>query len=329
VTKTATREAPAVAPALNTSTRDANAHLATAANASTHDAAATRAKASGHDASATAHKASSHDSSATAHKASAYDAAESASHAPTHDVPAAPPKAGTIEVSEAALGPAPHETPTPEALTAQPGTTSSQPPVMTGSATQRTKPPSTRRTIVVTVAAAIAIGLLWTGARMMRTQQSPLDPPTAGVIEDAGVTTAAPPQTQIESTLAVPDEPAVSATPVASNVSNTSVGNTPAEPEPELSAGVVTQVMPDVPQRAQQTIRGHVKTSVRLIVDPDGTVFAGLVDEAGPSKYFARLALEAAKKWTFAPSDLADQRLVQVRFDFSREGTTARAVALK
>jgi len=57
--------------------------------------------------------------------------------------------------------------------------------------------------------------------------------------------------------------------------------------------------MPDVPRRASQTIRGRVKVSVRVIVDPDGTVFAALTDHAGPSRYFERLAIDAAKKWTF------------------------------
>jgi hypothetical protein len=38
--------------------------------------------------------------------------------------------------------------------------------------------------------------------------------------------------------------------------------------------------------------------------------------------------MEAAKKWTFSPADSPSQRLMQVRFDFSREGTSGRAVAV-
>jgi TonB family protein len=67
---------------------------------------------------------------------------------------------------------------------------------------------------------------------------------------------------------------------------------------------------------------------VRVIVDPDGSVFAAVADRAGPSRYFQRLAIEAAKKWTFPPADTPSQRLMQVRFDFSRDGTTGRAVTL-
>lgn len=89
------------------------------------------------------------------------------------------------------------------------------------------------------------------------------------------------------------------------------------------------QVTPEVPPSALRTIRGHVKVWVRVIVDRDGSVFAATADRAGPSIYFERLAIEAAKQWTFAPADAESERLVQIRFDFSREGATARAVAVR
>jgi hypothetical protein len=67
---------------------------------------------------------------------------------------------------------------------------------------------------------------------------------------------------------------------------------------------------------------------VRVIVDQDGSVFAVDADRTGPSSYFQRVAIEAAKKWTFAPVDTPSRRMMQVRFDFSRGGTTGRAVTL-
>jgi TonB family protein len=88
-------------------------------------------------------------------------------------------------------------------------------------------------------------------------------------------------------------------------------------------------VIPDVAAGARHTIRGHIKVSVRGIVNPDGSVSAVVADRAGPSKYFERIAMEAAEKWTFSPVDTPSRRLVQIRFDFSRDGTTARAVALQ
>jgi hypothetical protein len=68
---------------------------------------------------------------------------------------------------------------------------------------------------------------------------------------------------------------------------------------------------------------------VRVIVEQDGTVFAALAEQRGPSRYFERLAIDAAKKWTFPPADSDVQRFMLVKFDFTRDGTTADAVPLK
>ncbi len=68
---------------------------------------------------------------------------------------------------------------------------------------------------------------------------------------------------------------------------------------------------------------------MRLIVDKQGKVFAALVDDPGPSRYFEKLALEAAERWTFPPASTGNERLVLVRFDFTRQGATARATPVK
>ena len=88
------------------------------------------------------------------------------------------------------------------------------------------------------------------------------------------------------------------------------------------------QEFPDIPPRIRQTIRGHVKVSVRVIIDEGGSVFAALVDSPGPSRYFERAAIEAAKKWTFPPAD-STSRLKLVQFDFTRDGTTGQAIELQ
>ena len=66
-----------------------------------------------------------------------------------------------------------------------------------------------------------------------------------------------------------------------------------------------------------------------MIVDKEGSVFAALVDEPGPSRYFEKLAIEAAKKWTFPPMDTTGSRLELVRFDFTRQGATGHAVEIE
>jgi TonB family protein len=94
------------------------------------------------------------------------------------------------------------------------------------------------------------------------------------------------------------------------------------------SPSALHKVIPEVSPSARRTISGHINVWVRVIVDQDGSVFAATVDRIGPSRYFQRLAIEAAKQWTFPPIDTQSRRLMQIRFDFSRDGTTGRAVTL-
>jgi len=57
-------------------------------------------------------------------------------------------------------------------------------------------------------------------------------------------------------------------------------------------------------------------------------VFAALKVRTSASKHLQRLAIGAIKEWTFPPADAPSRRLMQIRFDFSRDGTTASALAL-
>jgi TonB family protein len=71
---------------------------------------------------------------------------------------------------------------------------------------------------------------------------------------------------------------------------------------PSSSVAVVHQVLPDASQNALQTIRGHIHVAIRAEVDNTGNVTGASIAEPGPSHYFANLALEASRKWTFQPS---------------------------
>jgi TonB family protein len=188
----------------------------------------------------------------------------------------------------------------------------------------------------------VLVAVVWGGIRMF-SSNSPVQPPTANATKDA-----------------VPEAPAVAPAPgstVPSAAANAPRGSTvgpmpngAVRPPVSSAAGKkkasartarssippadgaisgVHEVIPDVPQRARRTIRGTVRVSVRVIVEKDGTVFAALADQRGPSRYFERLAVDAAKKWTFPPADATAQRLMLVKFEFTRDGTAARAVALK
>jgi TonB family protein len=87
---------------------------------------------------------------------------------------------------------------------------------------------------------------------------------------------------------------------------------------------VLQQVLPDVPQKARDTIRGTVRVSVRVAVDPSGSVVGAKFDFAGPSKYFANLALQVARRWEFAPAKVAGRYVSSewiLRFEFGRTAT--------
>lgn len=173
--------------------------------------------------------------------------------------------------------------------------------------------PSQRRSFVPLIIGAVAVlALSWMGLRTLSTHrtpavaQTPQEAPlqTPGAAAPGAVNGGPPPVLAASSTKPAPSDAA--ALPAA-----------------------VHEVIPDVPRRARQTIHGHVKVSVRVIVDKEGAVVATLVDDPGPSRYFERLAREAARQWTFPPADTEATRLKLVRFEFSRDGTKGRAVSLE
>jgi len=93
-----------------------------------------------------------------------------------------------------------------------------------------------------------------------------------------------------------------------------------------VQGGVRQKVLPEVPRSAMDTIRGTVRVMVKVAVDPSGNVAEARLDSHGPSRYFAGLALEAARKWKFQPAEV-DGRPVSkewlLQFDFNRTATEA------
>jgi outer membrane biosynthesis protein TonB len=62
-----------------------------------------------------------------------------------------------------------------------------------------------------------------------------------------------------------------------------------------------------------------------VTVDSSGNVVDETLENPGPSKYFARLATVAARKWKFAPADNQDSREWLLWFEFTRGSTTGHA----
>ena len=94
-------------------------------------------------------------------------------------------------------------------------------------------------------------------------------------------------------------------------------------------SGVVRRVMPEVSPNARRTIQGKIKVRVKVEVDTAGNVGKATLESAGPSKYFSRVALEAARDWKFSPAQTGEPgaaREWRLQFAFSRTGTEVSAV---
>jgi TonB family protein len=110
-----------------------------------------------------------------------------------------------------------------------------------------------------------------------------------------------------------------------------------APPKPAMSkasgdvvrGAVLHQVLPDAPQSALDTIQGAVRVGVRVHVDASGRVVGAELDSAGPSKYFANLAVKAARNWEFTPAKVDAQNAPSewvLRFEFARDGAKISSV---
>lgn len=139
------------------------------------------------------------------------------------------------------------------------------------------------------------------------------------------ITSQAPPPANADTLKATSDKeqpsPAVPASPSAN----------PAETAKPAEAGIVSsqgevldQVLPDVSSKARATIRGRVRVGIKLQVDAAGAVSGAELDSPGPSKFFADLALQAARKWVFTPPEVAGKSVASewsLRFVFTQDDT--------
>jgi TonB family protein len=89
---------------------------------------------------------------------------------------------------------------------------------------------------------------------------------------------------------------------------------------------ILDQVLPEVSQKARDTIWGTVRVGVRVHVEPSGSVSSAELDSPGPSKYFADQALKAAKQWEFIAPEVDGRSVASewlVRFEFTQSSTKA------
>jgi TonB family protein len=217
----------------------------------------------------------------------------------------------TVSVPAAPIEPA--ATVPPEPVPPEPAPPRT-PPLPSGSAPEATGPPSPmaqsskRRVLPAALLAGMAIlAVSWAGIHLFRSHSAASSPQNGSLLQTSG---AAPVAGEVRAPLA-----AEMPTP-------------PGRPDVATSSSALHEVIPEISRGAHRTIRGHIKVWVRVIVNQDGSVYSATLDRTGSSRYFRRLAIEAAKKWAFSPIDTPSRRVMQVRFDFSRDGTTGDAVTL-
>jgi TonB family protein len=111
--------------------------------------------------------------------------------------------------------------------------------------------------------------------------------------------------------------------PTTTNRTSSAAGNLASAPPSGGGGGnsdIVEQALPDVSRGARNTIEGTIKVNVRVNLDSSGAVSGALFERRGPSEYFARKSMEAARKWKFTPNAA---RAWVLHFEFRRSGVRA------
>ena len=155
---------------------------------------------------------------------------------------------------------------------------------------------------------------------------------------DVAVVSAPPPASPAASPPAAPLHAVATAQPAAPGPRSSAKPSRPpagriAARAPALSAELPADAVPSVrhaqtpaiPRTALNTIRGRIKIGVLVMVDGQGNVFDALLENPGPSSYFARQAKDAAKQWKFVPASEQDSRQYLLGFEFTRAGATVHA----
>ena len=181
---------------------------------------------------------------------------------------------------------------------------------------------------MVPIAALLLAGLVFAGRRLSSRHPEPQQSSSRASAESQ-------PQSRPEQKPIVPKIDKANPVPGKKDRPSSLAANAAPSPpaaKPKIFTGslvkgaVLEQVLPDVPQSASDTITGTVRVRVRVAVDPAGNVTTEALDSPGPSKYFANLAMRAARRWKFKPPQKDGQDVASewiLNFGFRKTSTTA------
>ncbi len=161
-------------------------------------------------------------------------------------------------------------------------------------------------------------------------------PPVSSATASPETHSAAPKQ---EPSPAAPAKPSATK---PSHQAQTSAASTPSPtPAPPANApsatrsergSIVHQVDPVVSKSARNTVTGTLRVRIKVSVDASGNVANATFVSPGPSKYFARQAMEAAQQWKFAPAQVNGQAVPSawvLHFGFRKSGTEVEPEPVK
>jgi TonB family protein len=184
-----------------------------------------------------------------------------------------------------------------------------------------------KKQYLLPVAGAILAGVICTFAILTGTRllSSPSgnEPRRAAPSEQAAATEkpATDPVTPVAAQVAPPSEDSTAVAPAPVPAPVASVPGTQHSAGGASSGEVVDRFVPEVPPQILRTIQGKVRVEAQVTIDPSGAVTDAKIDSRSGGKYFDRLALDAARRWKFKPTNDAGHAVV--RFEFRRSGCEA------
>jgi TonB family protein len=192
-----------------------------------------------------------------------------------------------------------------------------------------------RKTSFMPVLVALALVVIFIVAKFRHTSENQPTPP-APVATTEQQPTEQKPATQQPVSSAADRKPTAYASRSGA-LTRPAVRNAARPPLPVVETspsaqGIVKQVLPQVPFSARQTIHGKVRVKVQVSVGSNGDVSSANLVSPGPSRYFARLALESSQQWKFQPAGVGGQTAPSrwlLEYRFGRSSTEVTPVAAR
>jgi eukaryotic-like serine/threonine-protein kinase len=88
--------------------------------------------------------------------------------------------------------------------------------------------------------------------------------------------------------------------------------------QPANPQDVIEQIVPEIPAKVRDGIRGRVRVVVKVRTNPDGSVTEAAV-QSSSSRFFSGITQHAAERWKFQPA--GEPRDWILRFDYMKTGT--------